>query len=419
MNVVVQFQNYKKIKLLKVGEYMKTIVRKNYLNRIIELKDTPDIKIITGIRRSGKSKLMQSYIEYLKTNHDNINIIFIDFMDLEFEEIKEYHALHSYVEQHYVADKMNYLFVDEVQMCPKFELAINSLYSKGKYDIYVTGSNAFLLSADLATLFTGRYIEIHVFPFSFQEYCEYYSDVSDKDRLFDEYSFKGGLAGSYLYPNDRDRVTYIKEVYETIVTRDLVQKYALPDTTVLQRLSEFLMDNISNLTSPNKVSQLLTANNVSTSHVTVRKYIKYLCNAFVFYDIKRYDIRGKKYLESSEKFYLCDTGIRYAILGSRNMDYGRVYENMVCIELLRRGYDVYVGKLYQKEIDFVAQRGSEKIYIQVSDNISAQETFEREYSPLLQIRDAYPKMIIARTRHPKYSYEGIMIYDIAEWLLGA
>ncbi len=419
MNVVVQFQNYKKFKLLKVGEYMKTIVRKNYLNRIIELKDTPDIKIITGIRRSGKSKLMQAYIEYLKTNYDNINIIFIDFMDLEFEEIKEYHALHSYVEQHYVAGKMNYLFVDEVQMCPKFELAINSLYSKGKYDIYVTGSNAFLLSADLATLFTGRYIEIHVFPFSFQEYCEYYSDVSDKDKLFDEYSFKGGLAGSYLYPNDRDRVTYIKEVYETIVTRDLVQKYALPDTTVLQRLSEFLMDNISNLTSPNKVSQLLTANNVSTSHVTVRKYIKYLCNAFVFYDIKRYDIRGKKYLESSEKFYLCDTGIRYAILGSRNMDYGRVYENMVCIELLRRGYDVYVGKLYQKEIDFVAQRGSEKIYIQVSDNISAQETFEREYSPLLQIRDAYPKMIIARTRHPKYSYEGIMIYDIAEWLLGA
>ena len=417
LSTTMQFRKMKKIQFLKVSDYMKTITRTKYLDRIIELNGTPDIKIITGIHRSGKSKLMQAYIEYLKSHFENINIIFIDFMDLAYEEIKEYHALHAYVEEHYQEGKTNYLFVDEVQMCPKFELAINSLYSKGKYDIYVTGSNAFLLSADLATLFTGRYIEIHVFPFSFQEYCQYYDDISDKDKLFDEYAIKGGLAGSYAYKTEKDRTNYIKEVYETIVTRDLVQKYALPDTLVLQRLSEFLMDNISNLTSPNKVSQLLTANETPTNHVTVGKYIKYLCNAFIFYDIKRYDIRGKKYLESSEKFYLCDSGIRYAILGSRNIDYGRVYENVVCIELLRRGYDVYVGKLYQKEIDFVAQRGSEKIYIQVSDNISGQETFERECSPLLQIRDAYPKMIIARTKHPQYSYEGIEIHDIADWLL--
>ena len=163
---------------------MKTILRKEYLDRMIDLNGTPDIKIITGIRRSGKSQLMHSYIEYLKLHFQNLNIIFIDFMDLEFEDIKEYHALHSYVEKHFQLDKTNYLFVDEVQMCLKFELAINSLHSKGKYDIYLTGSNAFLLSADLATLFTGRYIEIHVFPFSFQEYCEYYSDVSDKDKLW-------------------------------------------------------------------------------------------------------------------------------------------------------------------------------------------------------------------------------------------
>lgn len=392
---------------------MKTIERSEYLNRIKNLKNTPDIKVITGIRRSGKSILMQEYISYLKDHYEDINIIFIDFMDLSFEALKEYHALHTYVEEHYRQGKENYLFIDEVQMCPNFELAVNSLYSKRKYEIYITGSNAFLLSADLATLFTGRYIEIHVYPFSFKEYCKYYSDNSDIDMLFEEYTIKGGFAGSYAYNTEKDRKDYIKEVYETIVTRDLVQKYSLPDTLMLQRLSEFLMDNISNLTSPSKISNMLT----STNHVTIGKYIKYLCNAFVFYDIKRYDIRGKKYMESTEKFYLSDVGMRYAILGTRNMDFGRVYENMVCLELLRRGYDVYVGKLYQKEIDFVAQRGSEKIYIQVSDNITEEETFKREYTPLLQIRDAYPKIIIARTNHPEYSYEGIRIFDIKDWLL--
>ena len=392
---------------------MKTIERSEYLNRIKNLKNTPDIKVITGIRRSGKSILMQEYISYLKDHYEDINIIFIDFMDLSFEALKEYHALHTYVEEHYRQGKENYLFIDEVQMCPNFEPAVNSLYSKRKYDIYITGSNAFLLSADLATLFTGRYIEIHVYPFSFKEYCKYYSDNSDIDMLFEEYTIKGGFAGSYAYNTEKDRKDYIKEVYETIVTRDLVQKYSLPDTLMLQRLSEFLMDNISNLTSPSKISNMLT----STNHVTIGKYIKYLCNAFVFYDIKHYDIRGKKYLKSTEKFYLSDVGMRYAILGTRNMDFGRVYENMVCLELLRRGYDVYVGKLYQKEIDFVAQKGSEKIYIQVSDNITEEETFKREYTPLLQIRDAYPKIIIARTNHPEYSYEGIRIFDIKDWLL--
>ena len=396
---------------------MKTILRKRYLDRMIDLKDTPDIKIITGIRRSGKSQLMQAYVEYLQNHFDNVNIIYIDYIDLEFEEIKEYHALHRYVEEHHQAGKANYLFVDEVQMCLGVELAMNSLYAKRKYDIYLTGSNAFLLSADLATLFTGRYVEIPVFPFSFEEYCEYYQDIKDKERLFEDYSVNGGLAGSYVYRTEKDRTNYIKEVYETIVTRDLVQKYNLSDTTVLQRLSEFLMDNVSNLTSPNKVSNILSENKIITNHMTIGKYIKYLCNAFVFYAIKRYDIRGKKYLESLDKFYLCDTGIRYAVLGSRNMDYGRIYENIVCMELLRRGFDVYVGKLYQKEIDFVAQCGSEKIYVQVSDNITGEDTFKREVAPLLSIRDAYPKKIIARTKHPKYTYEGIEIWDIAEWLL--
>ena len=398
-------------------QILRYIKRTEYLQRLIDLQNTPDIKIITGIRRSGKSKLMGAYIDYLKEHDKNANIIFIDFFDIKFESLKEYHKLNDYIESRYINDKENYIFIDEVQLCDNFEIAINSLYTSGKYDIYITGSNAFLLSNDLATLFTGRYIEIHVFPFSFKEFTIYHEDISDIDDLFKQYTVKGGLAGSYVYKNERDRINYIFEVYNTIVNRDLVTKYNLPDTYVLDHLAEYLMDNISNLTSPNKVSDTLTSNKISTNHVTVGKYVKYLCNAFMFYDIKRYDIKGKKYLDTSDKYYLCDVGFRYALLGSRNMDYGRLYENIVCIELLRRGYEIYIGKLYQKEVDFIAKRGNEKIYIQVSDNIENFETFKREYEPLLKIADAHPKMIIANTKHDEYSYEGIQIIDIARWLL--
>ena len=206
---------------------MKIIERADYLQRLVNLKGTPDIKIITGIRRSGKSKLMESYIDYLEENDSSANIIFIDFFNIKYEELKEYHKLNDYVEANYQKGKNNYLFIDEVQLCHKFEVAINSLYTSGKYDIYITGSNAFLLSNDLATLFTGRYIEIHVFPFSFKEYVLYHENESSIDELFKQYAIKGGLAGSYAYKNEQDRVKYISEVYNTIVNRDLVSKYNL------------------------------------------------------------------------------------------------------------------------------------------------------------------------------------------------
>lgn len=396
---------------------MKLIDRPLYINRLKRIKGSPDIKIITGIRRCGKSRLLQAFVKYIQATENDANIIFIDYARLENESLREYHALHQYVLEHCQQGKSNYLMIDEVQMCPNFETAINSLHSSEQFDIYLTGSNAFLLSADLATLFTGRHIEIPVLPFSFKEYCVYHNVPSnDIQTMFDKYVTEGGLSGSYVYTDTSDKEDYIKEVYSTILTRDLTEKYNLTDAHALTQVANYLMDNIGNITSPNNVSGGLTANSTPTSHVTVRRYIQHLCNAFVFYKVDRYDIRGRKYLESLNKYYLSDTGIRFAMLGKRNMDWGRVYENIVFLELKRRGYEVYVGKLYQKEVDFVIVRGNEKAYVQVSDNIAENTTFEREVSPLLSIKDAYPKLLIARTRHEEYDHQGIKIFDIALWL---
>ena len=395
---------------------MKIIERKEYLDRLIRLKDTPDIKIITGLRRSGKSELVRAYMELIRTNEDT-NIIYVDFADLKFDDLKTYKELYNFCEGQYIDGKTNVIIVDEVQMCEKFELAINSLYNSRKYDIYITGSNAFLLSSDLSTLFTGRFIEIPVYPFSFAEYCEYYGYDSNTANVLDSYVMNGGLAGAYVYSEKEDQASYIKDVYTTIIKRDLVDKYGIKEEALLDSLTDYMMDNISNLTSASKISNVFKQNKVETNHITIGNYMKYLCSAFMFYKVKRYDIRGKKYLETSDKYYLSDLGFRYAMLGTRNMDYGRAYENIVALELLRRGYEIYVGKLYQKEIDFVAMKQNEKLYIQVSDNISDSETLERELSPLRAIKDAYPKILIANTKHDDYDIEGIKVLDLTNWLM--
>jgi len=394
---------------------MKIIERSTYLEKLKRLKGTPDIKVITGVRRSGKSRLMESYIEWLENTDKDANIIYIDYTSLQFEDLKEYHALNKYVEEHYQWGKSNYLFADEVQMCPQFELTINSLHSSGKYDIYVTGSNAFLLSSDLATLFTGRTYEIEIFPFSFEEYVEYYQ-LEDMDKAFDRYIKDGGLSGSYVYREQEERYHYIEDVFDTLIIRDIRQKYKIRNTVLMDRISDFLMDNVANLSSIRQIADTMTKNNDRINHKTVGKYLEYLCNAFAFYKVRRYDIRGKKYLASSDKYYLSDHAFRYAKLGTRNMDYGRMIENIVAIELMRRGYEIYTGVLYKKEIDFVAMKHDEKFYVQVSDDISGESTFKREITPLLQIKDAYPKILIARTRHEDYQYEGIKIVDVANWL---
>ena len=395
---------------------MQLIVRQEYLDELIELYKTPDIKVITGIRRSGKSVLLQEFITCLKALKEQINIVMINLQELEYDHLLEYHALHKYILEQYQEGMTNVLLIDEVQMCPRFELAINSIYTKGIYDIYITGSNAFLLSSDLATLFTGRTIEIKVYPFSFKEYLNYYGIMDGYDDAFDQYVRTGGMPGAYVYKNEDRQYDYIRDVYSTILIRDLVEKYKIRNKSEFANISEFMMDNIGNLLSPNSISNTLNNNQSEITRKTVSKYIDYLENAFLFYESKRYDLKGKKYLNNNSKYYICDVSFRYAVNGTRNMDFGRVYENIVYIELLRRGYEVYVGKLYKKEVDFVAKKRDEQIYIQVSDNISDEKTFEREYSPLLAIRDAYPKMIIARTHHENYDYQGVQVVDICRWL---
>lgn len=308
------------------------------------------------------------------------------------------------------------MLIDEVQMCSNFEKTINNLHATEMYDIYITGSNAFLLSSDLATLFTGRTFEIELYPFSFKEYMKYFK-YEDKYQAFDKYILEGGLAGSYLYKTSDEKFKYISDVYDTLIVRDIAQKYRIKNNNLMESLSDFLMDNISNLTSSRNLATTLTSNKIKTNDKTVSAYIKYLCNAFAFYKVRRYDIRGKRYLTSQDKYYLSDHSFRFAKLGTRNMDYGRVFENIIAIELLRRGYELYVGVLYKKEIDFVAMKQNEKIYIQVSDDISNKDTFNREVEPLLKIKDGYPKIIISRTRHETYQYEGIQVVDIANWLL--
>lgn len=394
---------------------MKLIERSQYLDKLKNVIGTPDIKVITGVRRSGKSKLLDAFKLYIEKNILNSNIIEINFNLPEYEHLLEYRPLYDYVKEHYAEGKENFVLIDEVQMCKGFEKAINGLHAAEKYDIYITGSNAFLLSSDLATLFTGRTFEIKVFPFSFSEYLEYFG-YTDKFAAFDKYMLEGGMSGSYLYKNPEDKFDYIADVFDTLIVRDIQKKYKIRNQQLMEMVVDFLMDNISNLSSARSITGSFHSAKEKVSHSTVGIYMQYLCNAFAFYKVRRYDIKGKKYLSSNDKYYLSDHTFRYAKLGTKNMDYGRVIENIVAVELLRRGYEVYVGVLYKKEVDFVAIKRNEKIYIQVSDNISDEKTFEREVSPLLKIGDAYPKMIIARTHHDEYQYEGVKIIDIANWL---
>lgn len=395
---------------------MKIINREKYLNQLISIVGTPDIKVITGIRRCGKSELLLAFKRYLE-NDDNNNVIHINMNFEQNEHLTDRKVFSSYVRSLIKEGKKNILMVDEVQNIINFEKTFNSLHDERIFDIYLTGSNAFLLSSDLATLFTGRVYEIEVYPFSFKEYCEYFEE-KDYQSAFSDYFEIGGFAGSYNYKSAIEKNNYLrKEVIETIIQKDITKKYNIRSKSIFKSLVDYLIDNISNLTNSKKISDFLTRNNNQITNKTIENYINYLTLAFVFYKCQRYDVKGKKYLCTNNKYYLVDTSLKSALLGSKSLDYGKRLENIVYIELLRRGYEVYVGKIYEKEVDFVVLKPNDRTYIQVCYDLENLETRKREVNSLLSIKDSYEKIIIARTKQPMAHIDGIKVYDIADWLM--
>lgn len=393
------------------------IIEREYLRTLKKVMGSPDIKVITGVRRSGKSTLLQLFTEYVAKNVTDANIISINFSDVHFESLREYHALNDYIESKYLVNHRNFVIIDEVQMCKNFEITLNSLHASGKYDLYVTGSNAFLLGSDLATLLGGRVFPIEVFPFSFQEYLDYQRDTGDRYQMFDRYLIDGGFAGSYIYDDLPEKYRSIAEIYDTLIIRDIEQKYNIQNLSVLNKIGDYLLDNVARTTTGRTITNVLNNDGADTNNKTVGNYLTYFTRAFAFYQIKRYDIEGKNYLRSQDKYYAVDHTLRYARLGTKNINSGNIYENIVAMELLRRGYKVYIGAMRNSEIDFVANRRDERLYIQVSYDIEDDATFSREVNSLLSIKDAYPKILIARTRQPEWTYEGVRILDIANWLL--
>ena len=345
---------------------MQVYRREKYLKAIRGFyHDEGMIKVIMGVRRCGKSCLMRSIAdELVESGVPESAIVFIDLDARGNRSVKTPDRLEALIDSSTPARAggTKYLFVDEIQNVEGFEDLINGYRTDGGWSIFITGSNAFLLSSDLATLFTGRTFELEVFPFSFSEFCEYYGRT-DVDDAFDDYALQGGMSGSYLYKNPVQRFKYIADVFRTLVMRDIVQRHNVRNKVMLDKIGDFMLDNVSNITSARSVANALGSGGSAPNHKTVGAYIGYLCDAFALYRIRRYDIRGKKYLAFGVKYYLADHSFKYALLGTRDMDWGRTYENIVAIELLRRGYEVYVGTLYKKEIDFVAIRQSEKTYI--------------------------------------------------------
>lgn len=392
------------------------IERNEYLEELKKWKDKDLIKVITGIRRCGKSTLFELFIDYLKkigVKEDHIITLNLESPEYNFNSYLE---LYNYVNDRIKDNDMYYVFLDEVQVVDKFEKAVDGLFIKKNVDEYITGSNAYLLSGELATFLSGRYIEIKMFPLSFKEYSEYYKNMAD-EKLYLKYINNSSMPYALKLDNQDEVDKYLDSIYNTILVKDIISKKKITDTSMLRSISEFMFSSIGNILSVKKIADTLTSNGRSISVHTVESYLDSLVDSFIFNKVSRYDIKGKQYLQSGEKYYATDVTMRYSLLGRKYIDLGHMLENIVYLELIRRGYKVYIGKSGDKEVDFVAVNRDGIKYYQVAYTVRDSKTLERELSALESINDHYPKVILTMDMDPEVDYNGIKTMNVLKWLL--
>lgn len=403
------------------------VQRKEYLEKLIEWKDDDVIKVVTGIRRCGKSTLLMQYQDYLKSiGIEENQIIAVNFEELEYEELCDYKKLYAYIKDRLVADKITYIFLDEIQKVPSFEKVVDSLYVKPNIDIYITGSNAYMLSGDLATLLTGRYVEISMLPLSFSEYMQ----LSDKDKesAFADYIKYGGLPFVATMDRTDDKVdTYLEGIYNTVIVKDIEDrqkrqesnsdKRKINDIPLLKTIAKYLSSVIGSPVSLRGITNYLVSSGRKISANTVSNYVDALIESFIFYPAERFDIVGKQLLKANKKYYMVDLGIRNHILPRKYYDLGFSVENIVFFELLRRGCKVTIGKYQENEVDFVAEKRGEFTYIQVTADMVSEGTFDREMKPLYAIQDNYEKIVLTLDKLTVGNYDGIKVVNVIDWLL--
>lgn len=396
------------------------IQRKEYLKKLIAFRDKQLIKVVTGVRRCGKSTLLKMYQEWLREQGvEASRIISINFEDIDYEELTDYRKLYDYLKEHLNSERMTYIFLDEIQNVADFPKVVDSLYIKNNVDIYMTGSNAYMLSSEIATLISGRYVQIEMLPFSFKEYMESTGSMNDRGVKYTEYLENSSFPQTLELKGQPDEIRdYLEGLYNTIVVKDIVNRKKITDTMMLKSLLRFVFDNIGNPLSSKKIADTMTSAGRKIDVKTVEKYLGALTESYILYQAKRYNIKGKQYLKTLEKYYVVDVGLRFMLLGSKQMDAVHILENVVYLELLRRGYDVYVGKINEFEVDFVAQNSRGTAYFQVALTVRDEKTLQRELRPLQSIRDHYPKMILTLDEDPETQYDGIRRVNARDWLLG-